>query len=66
MTAAITTEEFYVTLLTDTDLDISWKIIAETPEQALEKAMRLPEARACELVRCHHRVIAAVESVANC
>jgi hypothetical protein len=44
MNAAFTTEEFEVTLLTDDDFDISWKIIAESPEQALEKAMRLPNA----------------------
>ena len=39
MTSAHTTEEFEVNLLTDADFNISWKIIAETPEQALEKAM---------------------------
>ena len=42
--AAFSTEKFEVTLLTSDDSDISWKIIAETPEQALEKAMRLPDA----------------------
>jgi hypothetical protein len=39
MTSADTTEEFEVNLLTDADFNISWKITAETPEQALEKAM---------------------------
>ena len=42
MNAAFTTEEFEVTLLTDADFNISWKITAETPEQALEKAMGWP------------------------
>lgn len=37
MHAAFTTEEFEVTLLTDADSDISWKITAETPEQALDE-----------------------------
>ena len=45
MNSVFTTEEFEVTLLTDNDFDISWKITAETPEQALEKAKKLPDAR---------------------
>jgi hypothetical protein len=44
MNTPLTTEKFEVTLLTDDDSDISWKIAAETPEQALEEAMRLPDA----------------------
>jgi hypothetical protein len=44
MNTAIATEEFEVTLLTTADTTFSWKVVAETPEQALEIAMGLPGA----------------------
>jgi hypothetical protein len=44
MNIAIATEEFEVTLLTTADTTLSWKVFAETPEQALGIAMNFPDA----------------------
>jgi hypothetical protein len=44
MATATAKEEFEVTLLTDVDTTLSWKVIAETPEQAIEIALGFPNA----------------------
>lgn len=44
MNAANAKEEFEVSLLTDVDTTFSWKVVAETPERAIDVAVDSPDA----------------------